>query len=134
MKLVHARLASGIPHIEGRMAPEDLSEELQKMRAALQAIEQRLQAKSVPLSGVQDLKSGVDELRLRLWAILSASNNPDPESTLERFRLRRATEILDSITADIAAGKVRTSHKEVGMLVERAERIVAALRPPAPAR
>ncbi|HET7602659.1 MAG TPA: hypothetical protein VFK36_06540 [Gemmatimonadales bacterium] len=113
------------------MAPEDLSEELQKMRAALQAIEQRLQAKSVPMSGVQDLKSGVDELRLRLWAILSASNNPDPQSTLERFRLRRATEILDSLQADIVAGKLRTSHKEVGMLVERAERIIAALRPAA---
>jgi hypothetical protein len=113
------------------MAPEDLSEELQKMRAALQAIEQRLQAKSVPLSGVQDLKSGVDELRLRLWAILSASNNPDPASTLERFRLRRATEILDSLHADIVAGRLRTGHKEVGMLVERAERIIAALRPAA---
>ncbi|HET7111211.1 MAG TPA: hypothetical protein VFI41_10070 [Gemmatimonadales bacterium] len=113
------------------MAPEDLSDELQKMRAALQAIEQRLQAKSVPISGVQDLKSGVDELRLRLWAILSASNNPDPSSTLERFRLRRATEILDSIHADIVSGKLRTSHKEVGMLVERAERIIAALGPSA---
>jgi hypothetical protein len=112
------------------MAPEGLSEELQKMRAALQAIEQRLQAKTVPISGVQDLKSGVDELRLRLWAILSASNNPDPSSTLERFRLRRATEILDSIHSDLVLGKVRTTHKEVGMLAERAERILAALRPP----
>ena len=126
--LVIPRLASGIPHIEGRMAPEDLSDELQKMRAALQAIEQRLQAKSVPISGVQDLKSGVDELRLRLWAILSASNNPDPASTLERFRLRRATEILDSINGDIASGALRTSHKEIGMLEERAERLVAVLR------
>jgi hypothetical protein len=99
------------------------------MRAALQAIEQRMQAKAVPMSGIQDLKSGVDELRLRLWAILSASNNPDPASTLERFRLRRATEILDSINGDIAAGKLRTAHKEVGMLVERAEQLLAVLRP-----
>lgn len=111
------------------MSPSEVSEELQKMRAALQAIEQRMQAKAVPMSGVQDLKSGVDELRLRLWAILSASNNPDPASTLERFRLRRATEILDSINADIAAGKLRTVHKEVGMLVERAEKLLAVLRP-----
>lgn len=114
------------------MSPADVSEELQKMRAALQAIEQRLQAKAVPLSGVQDLKSGVDELRLRLWAILSASNNPDPASTLERFRLRRATEILDSINGDIASGALRTSHKEIGMLEERAERLVAVLRRAAP--
>ncbi len=111
------------------MTPGDVNQELQKMRAALQAIEQRMQAKSVPMSGVQDLKSGVDDLRLRLWAILSASNNPDPVSTLERFRLRRAIEILDALHVDILAGKLRTSHKEIGMLAERAERIVAALRP-----
>lgn len=120
--LVVPRLASGIPHTEGRMAPEDLSEELQKMRAALQAIEQRLQAKSVPISGVQDLKSGVDELRLRLWAILSASNNPDPASTLERFRLRRAVEIMASVTADLAEGRLRGDHKEVTMLLGHAEK------------
>jgi hypothetical protein len=110
------------------MSPADVSDELQKMRAALQAIEQRLQSKAVPLSGVQDLKSGVDELRLRLWAILSASNNPDPSGTLERFRLRRATEILDSINADIASGALRRSHKEIGLLVDRAERLSATLR------
>lgn len=98
------------------------------MRAALQAIEQRLEARAMPLSGVQDLKSGVDELRLRLWAILSASNNPDPASTLERFRLRRAIEILDSINIDIASGALRTGHKEIPMLVERAERLIAVLR------
>lgn len=92
------------------------------MRAALQAIEQRLQAKSVPMSGVQDLKSGVDELRLRLWAILSASNNPDPASTLERFRLRRAVEIMASVTADLAEGRLRGDHKEVTMLLGHAEK------------
>jgi len=106
------------------MTEAQVNAELQRMRAALQAIEQRLTSGTMPTAGIQDLKAGVDDLRLRLWAILSASNNPDPGSTLERFRLRRATEMMDSVTSDISSGRIRSSHKEVAQLAAQADRFV----------
>lgn len=103
------------------MAPEDLSEELQKMRAALQAIEQRLQAKSVPMSGVQDLKSGVDELRLRLWAILGAGSANDYRGFQEQFRLRRARDICRAIEHDLRQGALCPRHDELAALAAAAD-------------
>ena len=104
------------------MTQGEANAELARMRAALQTMEQRLDTGTVPVAGIKDLKAGVDDLRLRLWAILSASNNPDPASTLERFRLRRAVEIMASVTADLAEGRLRGDHKEVTMLLGHTEK------------
>jgi hypothetical protein len=41
-----------------------------------------------------------------------AANRPDDRSFSERFRLRRAAEILQGIMADVQAGRLSLAHKE----------------------
>ena len=108
------------------MTQREANVELSRMRAVLQAMEQRLDAGNVPVAGIKDLKDGVDDLRLRLWAILSASNNPDPATTLERFRLRRAIEIMASVTADLTEGRLRGDHREITTLFAQIEKFAGA--------
>lgn len=62
--------------------------------------------------GLEDLKSAVDEVRLRLWGVLMAAHSPDDRGFGERFRLRRATEILQHILQDAQAGRVSLGQRE----------------------
>lgn len=102
------------------MAPGPMDLDLKNMRAALEAIELRVTRGSVPETGLADLKSGIDDMRLRLWAIMSAANNPDPDGTIQRFRLRRAIEMCDGLGRDLAAGTLSPKHREFADLQQRA--------------
>jgi len=62
--------------------------------------------------GLADLKSAVDEVRLRLWGVLMAAHSPNDRGFGDRFRLRRAGEILEGIIADAAAGRLNLGTKE----------------------
>lgn len=66
--------------------------------------------------GLADLKSAVDEVRLRLWGVLMAANSPRDKAFRERFRLRRAGEILQGIMADAEAGRLSLIYPEAGEL------------------
>jgi hypothetical protein len=71
-------------------------------RDVLQTVDARLHRGGIPLEVVEDVKSEVDELRLKLWARLSAAQRTDGEAVLIRFRLRRATEICRNVLGDLA--------------------------------
>jgi hypothetical protein len=47
--------------------------ELTRMRMILQELEERLDAGEVPPEGLPEFKSTVDEIRLRVWALLTAA-------------------------------------------------------------
>lgn len=62
--------------------------------------------------GLADLKSAVDEVRLRLWGVLMAAHSPNDRGFGDRFRLRRAGEILQGIIADADGGRLNLGTKE----------------------
>jgi hypothetical protein len=66
--------------------------------------------------GLADLKSAVDDVRLRLWGVMMAVSSPTDKTFGDRFRLRRAAEILQGIMADAAAGRLSLTHKEAAEL------------------
>jgi hypothetical protein len=74
------------------------------IRATVQSIEDVLLRPDLPLSGMEDLKSAIDDARLRLWAMISAAGSADPEGVLLRFRLRRGQEICQNVLRDLDAG------------------------------
>jgi hypothetical protein len=80
--------------------------------------------------GLEDLKSAVDEVRLRLWGVLMAAHSPGDKGFGDRFRLRRVTEIIQGIIKDVDAGRLQISHKDgadLGMVArELARRVTAA--------
>ncbi len=69
-----------------------------------------------PPDGLQDLKSAVDDVRLQLWGVLMSCSAQGEKDFNERFRLRRAGEILQGIVNDVDAGRLKLVSKEAAEL------------------
>jgi hypothetical protein len=89
-----------------------VQDELSRMRVILQDLERRLEDGEVPPDGLPEFKSMVDEIRLRVWGLLTAAGAEAPKATAERFRLRRAAELCRALTQELAAGRLGTDHPE----------------------
>jgi hypothetical protein len=105
---------------------------LNAIRATLQSIESRLRRGDVPPDGLADLKSAIDDARLRVWAALSATGAADAEAVLLRFRLRRATEICTNMLRDLQGETLGQNQRELmelgGAAQQLAERITRLIR------
>lgn len=83
------------------------------LRDALLSIDANLTAGSLAPDGLADLKSAIDDLRLRLWGALMTSDPKDYNGFRQRFRLRRATEICRGVATDLAEGVLPRTHAEL---------------------
>jgi hypothetical protein len=95
--------------------------QLSALTAALESFEKRIISEEVPKEALAGLKSAVDDLRLRLWGVLSTGSADDYRAFQERFRLRRATEICEDIESELSTGLMNPRHEELGRLGEAAE-------------
>ena len=109
------------------MSSYDLKGRLSSMQETIRAIEQEVSAGSIPPEGTEDFKRAVDEARMRIWAILTASNDADPAGFLERFRLRRAIEICRGVDRDLDDGAIQSDHAEVAELAEALRELGATI-------
>jgi hypothetical protein len=98
------------------MAESTMEERVAVMRSTLQSIEAQLARGEIPPHGLEDLKAAVDDMRLRVWSILTAAAGDDYAASLERFRLRRAIEICKGVAGDLRNGKVNARHRELARL------------------
>jgi hypothetical protein len=95
-------------------------------------MEHKLRRGDLAEEGLADLKSAIDDARLRLWAVISAKTAAAPDELLLGFRLRRATEICREVVAALEAGTLGAHQKELLELREATERltecVTAAIR------
>ncbi len=102
------------------------------IRAVLQSIDTRLGRADIPRAALEDLKSSIDDLRLRIWAILTAANASDPETILMRFRLRRTIELCRGVAHDLETDTLGANQRELlelrGLAEELARRTARAVR------
>ena len=99
------------------------------LQVAVTAFERQLGAlEEVPAAGLEEVKTAVDDLRLRIWTVLMAQNAKDSEAYLDRFRLRRAAENLQLLAFDIDAGRLKLTQKEADELVKSIEELEKRLR------
>lgn len=105
---------------------------LHAIRATLQSIESRLRRGEVSPEGLADLKSAIDDARLRVWAALTAAGAADAGAVLLRFRLRRAAEICTSVLRDLETETLGQHQRELlelrGAAQQLAERITSLVR------
>jgi hypothetical protein len=94
--------------------------QLSALTAALESFEARIISEKVPSEALADLKAAVDDLRLRLWGVLSAGTADDFRAFQERFRLRRASEICEAIESELSTGLMNPRHEELRRLAEAA--------------
>jgi len=99
------------------MTDHERATALGNLRLAVTAFERQLDAaEHVSPGGLEELKGAVDEVRLRIWSVLMAENSDDYRGFLERYRLRRAAEIVRGLVNDVDAGTMRLGHHEAAEL------------------
>ena len=102
------------------MAEPSLIEQVGILNSTLTAIEGRLARGQAPVEGLEDFKSALDDMRLRLWGLLSAAGGTDYKGFQERFRIRRAIEMCRGLSGDLRAGGVSGRHAELSGLHDAA--------------
>jgi hypothetical protein len=105
------------------MTESRIGDHVQSMRSTLQMIDQQIAEKRVPLAGMDELKREIDNMRLRIWAIMAAESEGGGPEALERFRLRRAVEMNHRIVADLESGELSPAYAELRLLNELGQRI-----------
>ncbi len=98
------------------MTDATISDQLARLTVTVQSMEERFSQGERPEGDLSDIKRSLDDLRLRLWGLMQASHAEDPQSFLERFRLRRAIELSGRIAADLRVGTLDPAHKELSDL------------------
>ena len=102
-------------------------DELARMRIILSDLEERLDAGEVSAEGLPEFKSTVDDIRLRVWALLTAVGADEPRATAERFRLRRAAELCRSLAHELATGHLGSDHPEWPEVQQTAAQLSATI-------
>lgn len=99
------------------------------IQVAVTAFERQLGAlEDVATAGLEEVKTALDDLRLRIWTVLMAQNSENSQEYLDRFRLRRAAENLQLLAFDVEAGRLKVSKKEADELLKALEEIERRLR------
>ena len=93
-----------------------LASQVNSIRLTLQAVESQVGSGKIQKGALDDLKSAVDEIRLRIWAIMSAAAEGSDGLALQRFRLRRAIEFCDSLNEEFENGSISARHRECAIL------------------
>ena len=109
------------------MAEPSFAEQVATLQAALQAIEKRMSQGQLPGGALLEFKSSVDDLRLRLWGLLSAGSANDYRAFQETFRLRRAREICRGLEADLQTGAMSPRNEELAGLAAAAADLARAI-------
>jgi hypothetical protein len=87
------------------MAEPSFAQQIATLNSTLRGIEVRLALGRPPVEGFEEFKNVLDDMRQRLWDLLSLTD--DEEKTLqERFRIRRATELCRGLVGDLRSGAV----------------------------
>lgn len=104
-----------------------VQDELSRMRTILLDLERRLASGEVAPEGLPEFKSMVDEIRLRVWALLTAAGSDEPRAVAERFRLRRAAELCRGLVQELASGAAEVGYPEWREVRQAAASLHAAI-------
>lgn len=98
-------------------------QQVDSMRLTLQAVEMQLGSGGLHAAALDDLKSAVDDIRLRIWAIMSAAAEGNDGLAIERFRLRRGIDMCSKLSQEFRTGSIGTVHREAMTLRDEAVRL-----------
>jgi len=102
------------------MAEPSFADQMATLNSTLGAIEVRLALGRAPVEGLEGFKSALDDMRLRLWGLLSAGGSAESRGFQEVFRIRRATEMCRVLGNDLHSGSISGRHRELTVLREAA--------------
>lgn len=103
------------------------SEQVTTISNTLRTLEQQVADGERDAPGLEDLKSALDDLRLRAWGLLMATNETDYAGFQERFRIRRTREMCSAMSNDIRAGKFNPQNPELPAVAQAAREVALAV-------
>lgn len=109
------------------MGEPSFADQMSSLNSTLRAIEVRLALGRAPVEGLEDFKSALDDMRLRLWGLLSAAGGKEPQGFQELFRIRRAMEMNRGLAGELKAGTISGRHRELASLREAASELVESI-------
>ncbi|HEU5303918.1 MAG TPA: hypothetical protein VFU40_04680 [Gemmatimonadales bacterium] len=109
------------------MGEPSFADEMATLNSTLRAIEVRLALGRAPVEGLEEFKSALDDMRLRLWGLLSAAGGKEAHGLQELFRIRRATEMNRSLGGELRAGSISGRHRELIGLREAATELAESV-------
>ena len=109
------------------MTQPSVAEQFTSLHHTLESLESRIASGEVPVEGLADFKSSVDDFRLRLWGLLSAGSANDYRAFQERFRLRRTREICQGVATELRSGTLSPRHEELPTLGQAADDLARSI-------
>ena len=109
------------------MRQPDWTDQVATIEATLDALEDSLAHEGFPQQTLEDLKSALDELRIRAWRMLMASAAPDPRGFQAHFRILRGRDTCQGLIADLRAGRLSGRHPELAQLQAAGRELVEAV-------
>ena len=109
------------------MVEPSFGDQMASLNSTLRSIEVRLALGRAPVEGLEDFKSALDDMRLRLWGLLSAAGGKEEHTFQELFRIRRATEMSRALGSELKAGNISGRHKELVGLREAAGDLIESI-------
>ena len=109
------------------MAEPSFQQHVASLNTTLTVIEESLARGHPGVEGLEDFKSALDDIRLRLWGLLSAAGGDDYRGFQERFRIRRATEMSRGLGGDLRTGNLSGRHRELAGLREAAAELTQSI-------
>ena len=104
------------------------SEQVSILSAMLDALEIQVRGGDRNAPGLAELKSALDDLRLRSWSLLAAMHEDDPHAFQEHFRTLRGTEMSRALSTDLRTGKLSGRQPELPALGTAARDLAAAVK------
>lgn len=102
------------------------------LQGALRYIDAKLTEGTLTPDSLIELKSAVDDVRLRLWGALVAEHPSDYNTFRQAFRIQRAVEICGGVQADLQDGTLPWTHAELQTLGGVAASLAACIARGAP--
>jgi hypothetical protein len=103
------------------------SEQVATLSAMLETLQAQIARGDLAAPGLAEFKSALDDLRLRAWSLLMATNADDPHGFQEQFRTHRGTEMCRALSTDLRTGKLSGNQPDLPGLGEAARDLVAAV-------
>jgi hypothetical protein len=96
---------------------ESLTARMAVMRDLVRDLEQRVGNGELPPEGLDSFKAAIDDIRLRLWALLVSAHDPaDRRGSIQRFRLRRAIDVCRAVSRDLDSEQIALPAQELAEL------------------
>jgi hypothetical protein len=104
------------------------SEQVATLSAMLDTLQAQIARGDLAAPGLTEFKSTLDDLRLRTWGLLMATNADDPHGFQEQFRTHRGTEMCRALSTDLRTGKLSGNQPDLPGLAEAARDLAAAVK------